>query len=185
MRNSSIPGSNSPSFARFPVPVVSVPPAKCREACAIGDYCYLTPASEETEAQGFKPFGARSLRQSVIQALPKASTSADVLGGSSLTEMGFILAHFFFSCTIYSKDFQSGFPAAANGTEKNPKAPKPWDHLFVSALDGMCYTGEEVWGLFGMQLPTARYSLAWAHRLGMLAVLLCTPVSATLVLKCK
>lgn len=69
--------------------------------------------------------------------------------------------------------------------KRTPKPQNLGTTYLCSALDGMCYAGEEVWGLFGMQLPIAGILLAWAHRLGMLVLLLCTPISSTLVLKCK
>lgn len=95
------------SFTRFPVPVVSVPPPKDREVCAIREYCPLPPASEETEAWGSKTFGVGSLRKSVTWALPKASGSAGVPGRLSLGQDEFYIG----TCIFFLLyNLQQGFP---------------------------------------------------------------------------
>lgn len=52
---------------------------------------------------------------------------------------------YFFSCTIY-KDFQTIFPAAANGTEKKKQPNLRTTNVLVSWAGCVTYTGVEVWG---------------------------------------
>jgi len=65
-------------------------------------------------------------------------------GDCPLTEMVFIPARVFFFLVQFTTKFSRVFFLLPLMVLK--KKPQPWDGLFVSALDGRCYIGEEVWG---------------------------------------
>lgn len=111
---------------------VSLPPPKYREACGVkGPYTHKW-GNWGTEYQNCS--GSLWYKHCLRQVDPHICWEDHPWLRCILYWHMFVLL----SCTIYNKDFHSVFPAADSGIER--KTPNPWDHLFVSALAGMCYT---------------------------------------------